>query len=189
MVEAWVNILAATIKRPALSLEHPTMKPVELAERAIRSSGKPRDTVLYVCGGSGTTPIARAKSGPQAWLVKLEPKYCDVIVRRWQASTGGKRSLDPTGEATARSLDLEAKWQREVDRCRAEIAARSALLLAGHPDIEASVWRWRIGRPSWEFWRQTQKRRSGWLPGWLPCHSGPTGKQVHFLTKLIEWQR
>ena len=44
--------------------------------------------------------------------------------------------MTPTGEATARSPESEAQWQREVDRCRAEIAAAKSLLLAGHPDVE-----------------------------------------------------
>ena len=44
--------------------------------------------------------------------------------------------MNPTGKATARSPELEAQWQRDVDRCRAEIAEAKALLLAGHPDIE-----------------------------------------------------
>ena len=44
--------------------------------------------------------------------------------------------MSPTGTATARSPEYEARWQRDVDRCRAEIAATEALLLAGHPDVE-----------------------------------------------------
>src|ERR1035437_3180856 len=51
-------------------------------------------------------------------------------------SADRKRSLTPTGEATARSPQSEARWQREVNRCRAEIAATESLLLAGHPDAE-----------------------------------------------------
>lgn len=76
------------IKRPTSSQEHPTMKPVELVERAIRNSSKTRDTILDPFGGSGTTLIACEKSGRHACLIELEPKYCDVIVRRWQAFTG-----------------------------------------------------------------------------------------------------
>ena len=44
--------------------------------------------------------------------------------------------MTPMGEATARSPESEAQWQREVDRCQAEIAATEAFLLAGHPDVE-----------------------------------------------------
>jgi len=85
------------IKRPASSQEHPTMKPVELVERAIRNSSKSRDTILDPFGGSGTTVIACEKAGRQARLIELEPKYCDVIVRRWQAFTGQVAHLDGSG--------------------------------------------------------------------------------------------
>ena len=85
------------IKRPASSQEHPTMKPVELVERAIRNSSKSRDTILDPFGGSGTTVIACEKAGRQARLIELEPKYCDVIVRRWQAFTGKIALLDGSG--------------------------------------------------------------------------------------------
>src|SRR5580658_212017 len=85
------------IKRPMANLEHPTMKPVELVERALRNSSKTRDTILDVFGGSGTTLIACEKSGRQARLIELEPRYCDVIVRRWQEYTGEKALLDGGG--------------------------------------------------------------------------------------------
>ena len=73
------------------------MKPVELVERAIRNSSKSRDTILDPFGGSGTTVIACEKAGRQARLIELEPKYCDVIVRRWQAFTGQVARLDGSG--------------------------------------------------------------------------------------------
>ena len=76
------------IKRPMANLVHPTMKPVELVERALRNSSNGRDTVLDPFGGSGTTLIACEKVGRQARLIELDPKYCDVIVRRWQEFTG-----------------------------------------------------------------------------------------------------
>jgi DNA modification methylase len=87
------------IKRPASSPEHPTMKPVELVERAIRNSSKTRDTILDVFGGSGTTMIACEKSGRQARLIELEPKYCDVIIRRWEAFTGREAKLESDGKS------------------------------------------------------------------------------------------
>jgi DNA modification methylase len=64
---------------------HPTMKPVELVERCIRNSSRPGDVVLDGFGGSGTTLIAAHKSGRRSRLMELDPKYVDVIVRRWQA--------------------------------------------------------------------------------------------------------
>jgi DNA modification methylase len=64
------------------------MKPVELVERAIRNNSKSRDIVLDSFGGSGTTLIACEKIGRQARLIELDPKYCDVIVKRWEEFTG-----------------------------------------------------------------------------------------------------
>jgi len=82
------------IKKPFSNDLHPTMKPVELVERAIGNSSKGRDTVLDPFGGSGSTLIACEKTGRQARLIELEPKYCDVIVRRWQEFTGKEAKLD-----------------------------------------------------------------------------------------------
>ena len=81
------------VKKPVVNDLHPTMKPVELVERAVRNSSKGRDTVLDPFGGSGTTLIACEKAGRQARLIELEPKYCDVIVARWQEFTGKQAQL------------------------------------------------------------------------------------------------
>jgi DNA modification methylase len=75
---------------------HPTMKPVALVERAIRNSSKSRDLVLDPFGGSGTTMIAAEKTGRRARLIELDPKYVDVIIRRWQ---------DHVGQAALRQSD------------------------------------------------------------------------------------
>ncbi len=85
------------IKKPAKNDLHPTMKPVELVERAILNSSKLRDIVLDLFGGSGTTLIAAEKSGRQARLIELDPKYVDVIVRRWQEWTGLKATREADG--------------------------------------------------------------------------------------------
>ena len=76
------------IKKPQKNDLHPTMKPVELVERAIRNSSRPGDIVLDPFGGSGTTLIAAEKTGRIGWLIELDPKYVDVIVRRWQDWSG-----------------------------------------------------------------------------------------------------
>ena len=76
------------IKKPQKNDLHPTMKPVELVERAIRNSSRPGNVVLDPFGGSGTTLIAAEKSGRVARLIELDPKYVDVIVRRWEEFTG-----------------------------------------------------------------------------------------------------
>ena len=65
-----------------------------LVERAVRNSSKSRDTVLDPFGGSGTTLIVRGKTGRQVWLVEMDPKYVDVIVKRWREFTGKDVVLD-----------------------------------------------------------------------------------------------
>lgn len=84
------------IKKPVKNDLHPTMKPVELMERCVRNSSKPADIVLDPFGGSGTTLIASEKAGRKARLIELDPKFADVIIRRWQEFSGGNavRELD-----------------------------------------------------------------------------------------------
>jgi DNA modification methylase len=82
------------VDKPRVNDLHPTMKPVELIERAIRNSSKNRDIVLDLFGGSGTTLIAAERTGRSARLMELDPKYTDVIVERWQNLTGGIAVLD-----------------------------------------------------------------------------------------------
>ncbi len=76
------------IKKPHKNDIHPTMKPVELMERAVRNSSKTRDIVLDPFGGSGTTLIACEKSGRRARLMELDPKYVDVICKRFELFSG-----------------------------------------------------------------------------------------------------
>ena len=89
------------INKPVKNDLHPTMKPVELVERAIRNSSKTRDIVLDLFGGSGTTLIAAEKTQRRARLVELDPKYVDVIVKRWQDYTGKAATLAATGKTFA----------------------------------------------------------------------------------------
>ena len=70
------------------------MKPVELFEYQIKNSSKPNDVVLDLFGGSGTTAIACEKTGRKARLMELDPKYCDVIVKRWEDFIGKKARLE-----------------------------------------------------------------------------------------------
>ena len=79
--------------KPRVNDLHPTMKPVELVERALKNSSKSRDIVLDLFGGSGTTMIACEKTGRQARLMELDPKFVDVIVKRWEDYTGQKAVL------------------------------------------------------------------------------------------------
>jgi site-specific DNA-methyltransferase (adenine-specific) len=80
-------------KRPSKSDLHPTMKPVELMEYQILNNTKGSDIVLDLFGGSGSTMIAAEKIGRKSCLMELDPKYCDVIVKRWEDFTGKKAVL------------------------------------------------------------------------------------------------
>lgn len=80
-------------KRPKRNDIHPTMKPVELMEYQILNNTKGQDVVLDLFGGSGSTLIACEKTGRKARLMELDPKYCDVIVKRWEDFTGKKAIL------------------------------------------------------------------------------------------------
>jgi len=81
------------IERPSKSELHPTTKPVELIERALNNSSKPNASVLDLFGGSGSTMIACEKLGRTNFSMELDPKYCDVIVKRWEDFTGKKAEL------------------------------------------------------------------------------------------------
>ena len=81
------------IPRPKANKEHPTMKPIELIERAIQNSSLTGQIVLDAFGGSGSTLIACEQTKRVARLIELDPKYCDVIVTRWENLTGEKATL------------------------------------------------------------------------------------------------
>jgi len=80
------------------SEEHATKKPIELCERAIRHGSKYKNIVMDLFGGSGSTLIACEKNNRNCYMMELAPKYCDVIVKRWQDFTGSKATLEGTGE-------------------------------------------------------------------------------------------
>jgi DNA modification methylase len=91
-------------KKPAANRLHPTMKPIELIERALLNSSKGGDCVLDLFGGSGSTLIACERRNRKSRLMELDPKYTDVIVKRWQEYTGrtavlakGGRSFEEVG--------------------------------------------------------------------------------------------
>ena len=76
-------------KKP-IDTEHPTMKPVRLIALQIRNSTRPGEVVLDLFGGSGTTLIAAEQLGRKARIMELDPRYCDVIIERWEQFTGRK---------------------------------------------------------------------------------------------------
>lgn len=79
--------------KPRASRLHPTMKPVELVANAILDGTQTGMTVLDPFGGSGTTVIACEQTGRSCCMMEIDPKYCDVIIDRWEALTGGKAVL------------------------------------------------------------------------------------------------
>lgn len=79
------------IDKPRINRLHPTQKPVELAERALRNHDAKNVLDLFL--GSGSTLIAAEKTGRKCYGMELDPKYCDVIVKRWEDFTGKKAEL------------------------------------------------------------------------------------------------
>lgn len=94
--------------KPQSSADHPTMKPVNLIARHLRNNARSGAIVVDGFGGSGSTLIAADRLGMRARLVELDPKFCDVIVRRWQEYSGGTARHESSGESFAqRSRSLE----------------------------------------------------------------------------------
>lgn len=87
--------------KPSRNGAHPTMKPVALFEYQMLNNTSVGDRVMDSFGGSGTTLIAAEKNGRVALLMELDPRYCDVIVERWQEFTGKAAVLEATGRAFA----------------------------------------------------------------------------------------
>lgn len=87
--------------KPSANRVHPTMKPVELIERALENSSRPKQVVLDLFGGSGSTLIACEKLGRRARLMELDPIYADVIIDRWQQYTGQEALLERDGRSFA----------------------------------------------------------------------------------------
>lgn len=90
--------------RPQRSGEHPTMKPIALFEYQMLNNTKAGDTVIDLFGGSGTTIIAAEKNNRHARLMELDPKYTDVIVKRWEQFTG-KQAVHENGRTFAEIAD------------------------------------------------------------------------------------
>ncbi|MFL0805538.1 MAG: site-specific DNA-methyltransferase [Agarilytica sp.] len=76
--------------KPVRNDLHPTMKPVALVERAIKNSSKTHDIILDLFGGGGSTMIACENTKRHARLMELDPKYVDVIIKRWQILSGSE---------------------------------------------------------------------------------------------------
>lgn len=86
-------------KDSASDYAHPTQKPVALAEEAIDKTTRVDYKILDLFGGSGSTLIACEKTNRNCYIMELDPKYCDVIIKRWQDYTGKKAIHADTGVA------------------------------------------------------------------------------------------
>jgi DNA modification methylase len=98
----------------SVGLTHNTEKPVELARRAIHYSSRPGEHVLDLFGGSGSTLIAAEETKRKAYLMEIDPPYCDVILNRWQTFSGKEAVLESDGRsfaevATERNVAVEAR--------------------------------------------------------------------------------
>lgn len=80
--------------RPKQSTLHPTMKPIDLIAKLIKNSSKENDIILDLFGGSGSTIIAAEQLNRNCYTMELDPKYCDVIVKRWETLTNKEAILE-----------------------------------------------------------------------------------------------
>lgn len=86
------------INKPQKNDQHPTMKPVKLCSKAIRASSERGDIVLDPFGGSGSTLIASQETERSCYMMELDPRYVDVIIKRWETLTGEQAvKLDTIG--------------------------------------------------------------------------------------------
>lgn len=79
--------------KPQRSDLHPTMKPIPLFDYQIKNSSKAGDIVLDLFGGSGTSIMACEQDGRTCYTMEFDPKYVDVIIKRWEEFTGKKAKL------------------------------------------------------------------------------------------------
>jgi DNA modification methylase len=80
--------------KPTKSLEHPTMKPIDLLVYLIKNSSKENNLIVDLFGGSGSSLIAAEQTNRICYTMELDPKYCDVIIKRWENLTGQKAILE-----------------------------------------------------------------------------------------------
>ena len=97
---------------------HPTVKPVALLAEAIKDCTKRGEIVLDPFAGSGSTIIAAEKTGRVGHGIELEPKYVDVIVRRWEAMTGREAVHEASGVTFSAMRERRAEDARTADPMR-----------------------------------------------------------------------
>ena len=114
-----------TIDRPRASHAHPTMKPIELIERALTNSSSAGDLVLDIFLGSGSTLIACERTDRVCRGIELDPHYCDVLLARWESFTGQQADL------LTEAIDI----YREQGGVRFAMAAHDLALLGFRPTV------------------------------------------------------
>lgn len=80
--------------KPTKNAEHPTMKPIDLLVYLIKNSSKENDLIVDLFAGSGSSMIAAEQTKRVCYTMELDPKYCDVVVKRWETLTGQKAKLE-----------------------------------------------------------------------------------------------
>lgn len=111
---AWANFRSVvrqfTMASEKKNRVHPTQKPVALMEWILRRFKLSVKTIADFFGGSGSTLIAAEKHGAQAFIMEFDPRFCDVIVKRWEAFTGKQATLESTGQ-TYSEISKESEIQ------------------------------------------------------------------------------
>ncbi len=80
--------------KPTRNAEHPTMKPIDLLVYLIKNSSKENNLIVDLFGGSGSSLIAAEQTNRICYTMELDPRYCDVIIKRWETLTGQKAELE-----------------------------------------------------------------------------------------------
>ena len=127
-------------KKPAANRLHPTAKPVELVERALVNSSKAGDIVADLFGGSGSTLVACERRNRKSRLMEIDPRYADVIVRRYQEYSGQQAVL---GDGPYKGATFEhvkegrlREWQDQIGQEAFEAEEKPAAAGAGRAEKE-----------------------------------------------------
>ena len=96
-------------------IDHPNQKPLELPARAIRNSTKEGDLVMDLFGGSGSTLLAAEMENRRCYCTELDPKYCDLIIKRYTDATGGDA---PWAERDGKKVTLKEAMELEGGRTK-----------------------------------------------------------------------
>jgi hypothetical protein len=86
--------------------------------------------------GSGTTLMAAELTERTCYGIELDPKYCDVILRRWEDFGGHQATLEADGRTFAQVKAQRVGIAAWIARCRKEIAEIESLIIGGHPDLQ-----------------------------------------------------